>query len=99
MKRPGPLDGNVVALRRVPDATGGQASQDLVHEQTFLLLDLLQDTLVLLGSPREVREYLLYGTVRDVLVCRITGLTWKYKTSYIELLMAISQGKTDRGRP
>lgn len=69
------LNGYIVALRCVPEFAGCETSQNFTTQQTFLLLNLLQNTFVLVGSSRQVWQHLVDGTVGDVFVSGITRLT------------------------
>lgn len=65
----------VISFRRVEPLAGEDAAKDLFSKQSFLLLDLLQDTFVFRRAPAQVRQHLHYRTVRYVFIRRITALT------------------------
>jgi hypothetical protein len=75
------LHRSVVSFGRVPPLAGDQAPSYLAGQEPLLLLDLLEYALVLVGPPGQVGQHFVDRTVGDVLVRRITGLTWTRQTS------------------
>lgn len=62
------LYGNVLSLWLVEYLSGCQTTQDFLQQQTLLLAELLQYTLVLDGTTRQIWQHFVNRTVRDVLV-------------------------------
>lgn len=72
--------------RFVEDLAGEDAADDFFEDETLLLLDLLEEASVLVGSSRQVRKDLHYGTVGDVLVGGVAGLTCKNRKGIIRFI-------------
>lgn len=72
------LDGHIVAFGIVEHLAGEEATPDFAHQQSLLLLDLLEHALVLLGATGQVRQHLLHGSVGYILVCRVARLAYSF---------------------
>lgn len=59
----------------VEQLTGAHTTLQLRPQQTALLVQARQKWAVLQGTPRQIGKDLLHGTVRQILVHRVAGLT------------------------
>lgn len=63
---------DIVAFGPVKDLAGTYPAAQFLQKQLLLLLDLLQDALVLVSTPRKIWEYFIYRPIWDVLVGRVS---------------------------